>query len=115
MKDVLIVLISILAVIGICYFALFFWKRHKDLINARDEKDLLLKITRQACETIAYERDFLKNELTEVYKLYDEKEAEAEQIGSVACPRQSHVWDRDGDIIRCRRCGLTRRADDAAD
>lgn len=66
-------------------------------------------------QVVETERDFANNELKEALALYDQKEAEAEQIAAVACPRSSHVWDRDGDIIRCRRCGLTRRVDNAAD
>ena len=115
MKDTLIVLISLIAILTIVFFGLYLWKRYKGLISEKEEKDLMLRITRQCYDTAAYERDFLRNELAEAYKLYDQKAAEAEQIGSVACPLQSHVWDCDGDIIRCRRCGLTRRVDNAAD
>ncbi len=115
MKDTLIVLISLIAILTIVFFGLYLWKRYKGLISEKEEKDLMLKITRRCYDTVAFERDFLRSELAEVYKLYDQKAAEAEEIAAVACPHEAHIWDRTGGTIRCRRCGLTRRVDNAAD
>ena len=113
-----IIILSVICVglIAAVFFLIFLGKHDRqqmwDLTSANVTLQNDLNVYSHWVEVVEGERDYLANEVKEALALYDQKSAEAERIAAVACPHEAHVWDRDGDIIRCRRCGLTRRVDD---